>query len=121
VTAEFLVNKQIDAQPFLNDYQNSLHYIDSLFEQIHQTLINTGQDKNTVIIITSDHGEEFNDNKQGFLGHSSNFTKAQTTVPLVMHIPGQKRLIRETNRSAHVDIVPTLLKHVLNTASPLSH
>lgn len=121
VTAEFLVNKQISAQPFLNDYQNSLHYIDSLFKQIHQTLIKSGQDKNTLIVITSDHGEEFNDNKQGFWGHGSNFTKAQTTVPLVMYIPGQKKLIKETNRSAHVDIVPTLLKHVLNTASPLSH
>jgi membrane-anchored protein YejM (alkaline phosphatase superfamily) len=121
VTAEFLVNKQINAKPFLNDYQNSLHYIDSLFKQIHQTLINTGQDENTVIIITSDHGEEFNDNKQGFWGHGSNFTKAQTTVPLVIHFPGQKRLIKEVSRSAHVDIVPTLLKHVLNTASPLSH
>jgi len=121
VTAEFLVNKQINAQPFLNDYQNSLHYIDSLFKQIHQALIKTSQDKNTVIIITSDHGEEFNDNKQGFWGHGSNFTKAQTTVPLVMHIPGQNNLLREASRSAHVDIVPTLLKHVLNTASPLSH
>ena len=121
ITAEFLVNKQINAQPFLNDYQNSLHYIDSLFKQIHQSLIKSGQDKNTVIIITSDHGEEFNDNKQGFWGHGSNFTKAQTTVPLVMHIPGQKKFIKESNRSAHVDIVPTLLKHVLNTASPVSH
>lgn len=121
VTAEFLVNKHISAQPFLNDYQNSLHYIDSLFKQIHQTLINSGQDKNTLIIITSDHGEEFNDNKQGFWGHGSNFTKAQTRVPLVMYIPGQKELIKETSRSAHVDIVPTLLKHVLHTVSPLSH
>ena len=121
VTAEFLVNKQIRAQPLLNDYQNSLHYIDSLFNKIHQTLIKSGQDKNTLIIITSDHGEEFNDNKQGFWGHGSNFTKAQTTVPLVMYIPGHKSLIKQTNRSAHVDIVPTLLKHVLNTASPVAH
>ncbi len=120
VTAEFLVNKQINAQPFLNDYQNSLHYIDSLFQQIHQTLINTGQDKNTVIIVTSDHGEEFNDNKQGFWGHGSNFTKAQTTVPLLMYIPGQKG-VKELNRTAHVDITPTLLKHVLWSTSPLSH
>ncbi|WP_019026495.1 sulfatase-like hydrolase/transferase [Colwellia piezophila] len=121
ITAEFLVNKHIHAQPFLNDYQNSLHYIDALFNQIHQALINSGQDKNTLIIITADHGEEFNDNKQGYWGHGSNFTKAQTTVPLVMHIPGEKNLVKEINRSAHVDIVPTLLRHVLNTASPLSH
>ncbi|MCJ8295446.1 MAG: sulfatase-like hydrolase/transferase [Colwellia sp.] len=121
VTAEFLVNKHINAKPFLNDYQNSLHYIDSLFKQIHQALINTGQDKNTVIIVTSDHGEEFNDNKEGYWGHGSNFTKAQTTVPLLMYIPGQKLGVKEVNRSAHVDVAPTLLKHVLNSTSPLSH
>lgn len=120
ITAEFLVNKHISAQPFINDYQNSLHYIDSLFKQIHQAIIESGQDNNTVIIITSDHGEEFNDNKRGYWGHGSNFTKAQTTVPLLIHIPGQEELIRESNRSAHVDIVPTLLKHVLKTSSPLS-
>ena len=121
VTAEFLVNKHINAQPFLNDYQNSLHYIDSLFKQIHQAVIQTGQDKNTVIIITSDHGEEFNDNKEGYWGHGSNFTQAQTRVPLVMHIPGQMNLVKQINRSAHVDIVPTLLRHVLNSTSPLSN
>lgn len=121
ITAEFIVNKNIHAQPFLNDYQNSLHYIDSLFKQIHQAVIESGQDKNTLILITSDHGEEFNDNKRGYWGHGSNFTKAQTRVPLVIHIPGQTELIRESNRSAHVDIVPTLLKHVLKASSPLSH
>ena len=121
VTAEFLVNKHINAQPFLNDYQNSLHYIDSLFKQIHQAVIDTGQDKNTVIIITSDHGEEFNDNEQGYWGHGSNFTQAQTRVPLVMHIPGGNDLVKQINRSAHVDIVPTLLRHVLNSTSPLSN
>ena len=120
ITAEFLVNKHISAQPFLNDYQNSLLYIDSLFKQIHQALEQTGQDENTLIVITSDHGEEFNDNKEGFWGHGSNFTEAQTAVPLVMYIPGQEKLINESSRSAHVDIVPTLLKHVLKTSSPLS-
>ena len=121
ITAEFLMDKHIHAQPFLNDYQNSLHYIDSLFEQIHQAVIQSGQSHNTLIIVTSDHGEEFNDNKQGLWGHGSNFTKAQTAVPLVMHIPGQKNLLKEVKRSAHVDIVPTLLRHVLNTTSPSSH
>jgi len=121
ITAEFLVNKHIHAQPFLNDYQNSLHYIDSLFKKIHQALVNSGQSQDTLIIVTSDHGEEFNDNKQGFWGHGSNFTKSQTTVPLLVHIPGTGEVVRESSRSAHVDIVPTLLKHVLKVDSPISH
>jgi len=121
ITAEFLVNKHIHAQPFLNDYQNSLHYIDSLFNKIHQAVAQSGQSQDTLIIVTSDHGEEFNDNKQGFWGHGSNFTKPQTTVPLVVHIPGERKLVRESRRSAHVDIVPMLLKHVLKADSPISH
>lgn len=116
----FLINKHIDAQPFINDYKNSLRYVDSLFKQIHQAVINSGQDKNTLIIVTSDHGEEFNDNKQGYWGHGSNFTKPQTAVPMLIYIPGQKNTVIESKRSAHVDVLPTLLKTVLNTSTELS-
>ena len=38
-----------------------------------------------------------------------------------MHIPGGNDLVKQINRSAHVDIVPTLLRHVLNSTSPLSN
>jgi uncharacterized protein len=120
VTGEFLLNKHINEQPFLNDYKNSLHYIDHLFSKVLTGLKDSGKLDNTVIILTSDHGEEFNDNKLGFWGHGSNFTKYQTKVPLFAFFPNSNHLIRESKRSSHVDIVPTLLKNVLKVSNPIA-
>lgn len=119
VTGEFLLNKHINEQPFLNDYKNSLHYIDHLFNKVFESIKESGKLDNTIIILTSDHGEEFNDNKLGFWGHGSNFTKYQTKVPLYVFLPDSKHLTRETKRSSHVDIVPTLLKNVLKVTNPI--
>ena len=82
----FAINKHINSEPFLNDYKNSIHYIDTLFAKV----IAKVKDKNTIIILTSDHGQEFNDNNQGFWTHGSNFTKYQSKVPLIVKLPNQK-------------------------------
>jgi len=106
----FLFNQQTDAAPYLNDYKNSLLYVDSLFAQINLQL--KKMEDNTIIIVTSDHGEEFNDNKAGYWGHGSNFTKYQASVPLVIHTPKQSIPQIINKRSSHIDIVPTLLIHL---------
>ena len=43
--------------------------------------------ENSVIVITGDHGQEFNDNRRNYWGHSSNFTRYQTGVPLLLVLP----------------------------------
>jgi membrane-anchored protein YejM (alkaline phosphatase superfamily) len=109
----FLFNRHTDSEPFLNDYKNSLYYLDALFEEIRDALEKTGQDKNTVVVVTSDHGEGFNDNGEGYWGHGGNFTRYQTGVPLLLHLPGQHEQTVVKTRSGHVDITPTLLTRVL--------
>ncbi len=116
----FLFNKNIDAQPYLNDYRNSLHYEDALFEKILVNLKQTGEFNNTIIFILSDHGEEFNDNKRGYWGHGSNFTKYQISTPLIVHLPGQEEQVVISKRSSHIDIVPTILKQFLKCKNPVS-
>lgn len=119
-TDAFLFNRNIDAQPFLNNYKNSLHYVDSLFGEIWTALKKSGLDKNTIIVVTSDHGEEFNDSGKGHWGHGSNFTRYQTSVPLIIHTPDNDKRIKVGYRSGHVDIVPTLLTHVLGCQNVMS-
>lgn len=116
----FLFNKDIDAQPYLNDYRNSLHYEDALFKKITDRLKQTEQFGNTIIFVLSDHGEEFNDNHKGYWGHGSNFTKYQISTPLIIHIPGQEEQVITSVRSSHIDIVPTVLKHFLKCKNPAS-
>ncbi|MEK9657334.1 MAG: sulfatase-like hydrolase/transferase [bacterium] len=116
----FVFNKQLDARPFVNDYQNSLLFIDSLFAQCIRTLKKQGVYEDTLIILTSDHGEEFNDNGQGYWGHGSNFTKYQIGVPLMIKMPKQQQGQVHVKRTFHVDIVPTLMKHVLDVNNPFN-
>ena len=65
---------------------------------------------NSIIIISSDHGQEFNDNHQNFWGHSGNFTKFQTKVPLVIHWPNQSSKQVQYVTTSY-DLIPTLLQN----------
>lgn len=103
------LNDDYDAEPFLNLYKNSLHYIDGL---IGQALDSIEDKENTVIIITSDHGKEFNDSKQGYWGHNSNYSTFQTKVPLFIHWPN-KEAQEFSYQTSHMSIVPTLMKEAL--------
>lgn len=109
----FVFNKDIDPNPFLNDYKNSINYIDALFGEIYTSLEQAGVTKNTIIVITSDHGEEFNDNRAGYWGHGSNFTSYQTSVPLIIKLPHNNQHIEIDKLSGHVDIVPSILSQIL--------
>ncbi len=94
---------------YRNDYMNSTYYVDRLIGEIIQQLDSLGDLANTVVIITTDHSEELNDNRANYWGHGSNFSKYQTMVPLVLYSPGQEPQQIEYATS-HIDIVPTLLQ-----------
>lgn len=116
----FLFNKQMDATGLLNDYKNSVHYIDHLFGRIWQGMEQAGVTDNTMTIVTSDHGEEFNDNKAGYWGHGNNFTKYQTAVPFYLKMPAStNQQVHESALTGHIDVAPTILKQVLNCENPV--
>ena len=48
---------------FFNRYKNSAYWQDVLIGRVIQTLEKAGRLDNTVVIVTSDHGEEFNDSQ----------------------------------------------------------
>lgn len=118
IEASFL-NNETDPIPFLNRYKNSANFDDSLIGEIVASLQAQQLFDNTIIIITSDHGEEFNENHENYWGHGSNFTKFQIQVPLVIHWPG-KSAQRITHRTSHVDLPATLLQEVFQCQNPAS-
>jgi hypothetical protein len=73
---------------------------------------------NTVVVITGDHGQEFNDNKLNYWGHNSNFSPWQTRVPLIIHWPG-KAAQHIAHQTSHFDISPTLMNEVLGCKNDL--
>jgi uncharacterized protein len=116
----FLFNKYADPVPLLNRYKNALHYNDSLFGEVLKALREAHLDKKTVIVISSDHGEEFNDKGRGYWGHGSDFTRYQSSVPLIIYFPGEPGGQVIHGRSSHIDVVPTLMSHLFTCGSPIS-
>ncbi len=114
-----LLTKNTDPLPYMNRYKNSLHYIDSLLGDLFAQLAQRGLDKNTIIIVTGDHGQEINDTRHNFWGHNSNFAKYQTHVPLLIWWPS-KEGGEKNYRTSHYDIVPALMRHALQCVNPAS-
>lgn len=108
----FKLNNSTDPVPFLNRHKNSVFYVDHLLGQVYQQLNDLNLYKDTVIVFTSDHGQEFNDNKLNYWGHNSNFTDAQTQVPFFIFWPNQNHSIHNKWTTSY-DVAPTLLQEVL--------
>lgn len=101
------LNAEYDPVPFRNLYKNTLLFDDALIGKVFEALKNQGLLENTIVLITGDHGQEFNENGKNYWGHSGNFTRYQIGVPFVLSWPGHnpKKYFGETN---HIDFVPTL-------------
>jgi len=114
-----LLGPNTPAEPYVNRYKNALYQDDKLIGRVFQKLKNKHMLENTVIVITGDHGQEFNDNKKGYWGHASNYTPYQVQTPLVVYWPNQApKLIH--HQTSHFDVAPTLLKHLLGVTNPVS-
>ena len=115
----FALNNDFDPTPFLNRYKNALHYTDTLVGRVLNALEDKQLTRNTVIIITSDHGQEFNDSNKNYWGHNSNFSDYQTKVPLVIRWPGKRAQVMK-HTTSHFDIAPTVLSDALDCVNKAS-
>ncbi|MCB9494355.1 MAG: DUF3413 domain-containing protein [Desulfobacteraceae bacterium] len=104
--------------PIKNRYKISLSFIDSLIYKVINNIEKRNLFNDTIIIISGDHGQEFNDSGNNFWGHGGNFTDYQVKVPLLIHWPLKSS--REFNHmTSHLDISPTLLKEVFGLKNSL--
>ena len=75
--------------------------------------------KNTIILITSDHGQEFNDSKKGYWQHGGNFSDYQIRVPMLI-FDATKTPKTDSNLTLHYDIAPTILRNYLGVQNQSS-
>lgn len=108
-----------DPLPLHNRYRNSIHYVDSLVGEVLAEVKERGLLENSVVVITGDHGQEFNDNRRNYWGHNSNFTRFQTGVPLLLYSPTLAPA-SHSHRTTHFDVVPTLMREYLGCDVPFS-
>jgi membrane-anchored protein YejM (alkaline phosphatase superfamily) len=100
-------------------YLTAVHYIDSLFGGVIDDLERRKLLDRTVVVITSDHGMEFDDSGLGFIGHNTAFSEYQLHTPFVIRWPGRPPA-RVTRRTSHNDLAPTLMTELFRCANPPS-
>ncbi|MGL5289591.1 MAG: DUF3413 domain-containing protein, partial [Aeromonas sp.] len=90
-------------QKLENRYKNSVFYTDQLLKQMLTDLHAQGMDSNTIVVITANHGQAFNDADSRHWGTESNYSLAQVQVPMVLAWPGRESHIF-TQPSSHFDL-----------------
>jgi len=103
------IDEEVGKTVLLNQYKNSVLYNDALFGEMIAFLKEKGLYEESIIIYTSDHGEEFYE--YGTYGHNNSFNRAQAQSPLIIKFPHKEPKVIST-LSSHVDVVPTLLSYV---------
>lgn len=98
-----------DAKTLKAAYYAMIKLIDDQLGRILETLNETGQRENTVIIFTSDHGEMLGDH--GLIQKGCRFYEGLVRVPLIFSMPGYFESGLKSDALVElVDKVPTLLE-----------
>ncbi len=108
-----------DPEPFRNRYRNSIAYVDTLIDEVVAGLADKGLLESTAIVISADHGQEFNETGLNYWGHNGDFSRWQTQVPLMVRLPGRTPAVF-SHRSSHLDVAPTLLREIGGCQNPVA-
>src|SRR5260370_7034366 len=101
-------------------YLTAVHYVVFLVGGVLEDLGRRKLLESTVVIVTSDHGMEFDENGQGFTGHGTAFSEYQMHTPLGMRWPGRAPA-RVARRPSHNDVRPTLVGGLFCCPIPPAH
>ena len=89
-------------------YDGGIRYTDERIEGFLAYLQNSGLYEDTLIIITSDHGEEFMEH--GSFLHWQLYYRPNLHVPLIIHLPAySKKEVRIGEFVQSIDLLPTIL------------
>jgi arylsulfatase A-like enzyme len=88
-------------------YDEFILYVDHEFHRLYQALERAGVTENTIIILTTDHGEMF---ERDILGHTTpSLHDPLLRIPLLIFEPGREERIDIHSNTSAVDLLPTLL------------
>lgn len=142
---EWLASREATAQPFFSflyydpgaakdsggsvskselerKYQSYLNGITGLDKDVGKILASlqaAGLRDDTLVIVASDHGYEFDELGLGYIGHASNYGPYQLRSTLIMDWPDRAGQ-QYTHRSAHQDLPATLLQGLFACTNPVA-
>ena len=105
------------AEAWRDLYDGEIAFVDRQFGRLLERLRALGLYESTVVVLVSDHGEEFGEH--GGWEHGKTLYGEQLRVPLLIKLPGGEGAGRQVRaRANQVDVLPTLLDY-LRIAAPV--
>lgn len=90
----------------IDRYDTDITFADVQVGRMLEALRATGLDDDTIVILTSDHGEEFKEHGINF--HAGSLFNQVARIPLIVHLPGAAPRVVTTPVSL-ADVMPTIL------------
>lgn len=89
----------------ISAYDSEINYVDKHIEELFKLF---EWDKNTIVIVTADHGEGLWDH--GLMGHGKTLHREEIQVPLMIYLPQaeNRKGRRHTVNVTTIDILPTV-------------
>ncbi len=98
-----------DIEAFRARYDGEVRHVDDFVGRLLATLRATGLDRNTIVLLTSDHGEELFEH--GGFDHGDTLYDEALRVPLILWGPGRIPAGRRPEQAAGtIDLLPTLVE-----------
>lgn len=96
-----------DMSLWVNRYDNAIKFIDRNVGSIRRYLEHAGLLDNTIVVVTSDHGELFGEHGQ--IGHAQSLYMPSLHVPLFLSFPGRVPAKRVDRALSLADVPATIL------------
>ncbi len=89
-------------------YDGEIRWTDDWIGKLMGLLQDEALLANTLVVLTSDHGEEFGEH--GAMYHGNNLFDDSIRVPLIMRLPGKSRAGQRVSQQVRlIDVAPTIL------------
>lgn len=97
-----------DKKSLINLYDAAINYVDYNFKFVLDSLAEAGILDKTIIVFTSDHGEEFWEH--GNFDHGHTLYEELLRVPLIIGWPGKIRAERIKSKVQLIDLLPIIIQ-----------
>jgi arylsulfatase A-like enzyme len=99
------------SEPFTRNYAQEVEYTDQWIGRVVANLKSAGLYESTLIVLTSDHGEEFYDHEGWW--HGTTLQEEQLRVPLMIKLAGLNNAgVVNDSLVCGIDVTPTILNQV---------
>jgi len=99
---------EAEKESLIAGYDGGIAYLDAEIGKLFDRLRASGAFENTLIIVTSDHGEAFGEHN--LIGHTvTSVFQNGAHIPLLVKFPRQRDGQRSSAMVSHVDLLPTVL------------